>query len=105
MPKKFRATFEGEIPSYYIHGGDTLIEISKTSISISFTKNEINVEVGNKKYAGSYESLKKKGIFYITTQMENLHVNEFIELNKKSKLLLRKGVSPQPNALLKMRRD
>ena len=104
LPKKFRKPFRGEIPSYYIHAGDTLLEVSKIDIHMSFSKTNIDLRVGSKTYTGTYSCNKKKGIYYITTLMENMHVNEFIEINKKSKILMRKGVSPQPNAYLTLDR-
>ncbi len=80
------------------------MEVSKIDIHVSFSKTNIDLRVGSKTYTGTYSCNKKKGTYYITTLMENMHVNEFIEINKKSKILMRKGVSPQPNAYLTLDR-
>jgi len=104
LPRKFRKTFTGTIPSYYIHGGNQLLEVGETDIEVSFSKTTIELKVGGQQYSGTYSSTRKKSIYKIDTEMENLHVNELLELNKKTKVLVRRGISPQPNAILYLER-
>ena len=104
LPKKFRKTYTGTIPSYYIHGGNQLLEVGETDIEVSFSKTTIELKVGGQQYSGTYSSTRKKSIYKIDTEMENLHVNELLELNKKTKVLVRRGISPQPNAILSLER-
>lgn len=104
LPRKFRKTFTGTIPSYYIHGGNQLLEVGETDIEVSFSKTTIELKVGGQQYSGTYSSTRKKSIYKIDTEMENLHVNELLELNKKTKVLVRRGISPQPNAILSLER-
>ncbi len=105
LPKKYRKTYVGKIPGYYMHGGQELIEVGEADIKISFSKTELEVTVGKKTYTGSYTAKREKKIFILTSEMDKMHINEIIELNRKTKTLLRKGVSPQPDALLELQRD
>jgi hypothetical protein len=100
LKKKYRGTYEGEIPSYQVFNGDSPLEIAKTSISVELNKANIALKIGKLSYEGNFSINSTETEFIILASIEGLSIPEKITLNKKTKEMIRFGRSPQPNAKL-----
>lgn len=101
VKKKYLKSYEGVIPSYGINTGSEVVEVREEKIQISLTKDSLYIQVGKLKYGGTYkvEKITKKE-YKITGTMEETGIPALLFLDLKNKTLLRKGVFPQPEALL-----
>ena len=100
LKKKYRGTYEGEIPSYQVFNGDSPLEIAKTSISVELNKANIALKIGKLSYEGNLSINSTETEIIILAPIEGLSIPEKITLNKKTKEMIRFGRSPQPNAKL-----
>ncbi|MFM8242071.1 MAG: hypothetical protein ACKN86_04650 [Crocinitomicaceae bacterium] len=100
IKKKFRGTYEGEIPSYQVFNGNSPLEIAKTSISVELSKSKISMKIGKLSYEGNLSLNSTETEIIILASIEGLSIPEKITLNKKNKDMIRFGRSPQPNARL-----
>lgn len=100
LKKKYRGTYEGEIPSYLVFNGNSPLEIAKTSISVELSKSKVSMKIGKLSYDGNLSMNSTETEIIILSSIEGLSIPEKITLNKKTKEMIRFGRSPQPNARL-----
>jgi len=106
LKKKYRGTYEGEIPSYQVFNGNSPLEIAKTSISVELSKSKVSMKIGKLSYDGNLSMNSTETEIIILSSIEGLSIPEKITLNKKTKEMIRFGRSPQPNArLIKAKRS
>lgn len=102
LKKKHFGQYIGKIPSYNYVVDTTTIEVDATPIEIDIKNNSIEMTVGKIQKRGSYHILfKGKKYYVIDAYFEKEVVAERIILNEKDKTLVREGIYPQVNAILK----
>ena len=101
LKKKYLKVYEGTIPSYSINLGEEIVKVNSEILKATLKKDSLYVLVGKVKYSGTYkvEKITKKE-YKITGAMEETGIPALFFLDLKNKTLVRKGVFPQPEALL-----
>ncbi len=99
--KKYLKAYDGTIPSYSINLGEEIVKVNSEYLKVTLKKDSLFVLVGKVKYGGTYkvEKITKKE-YKITGAMEETGIPALFFLDLKNKTLLRKGVFPQPEAIL-----
>jgi len=101
LKKKWLKHYEGKIPSYEVNLNNEIYKIDATQIEISLTKDSLYVKVGSAIWSGTYlasKTAKKK--YEIIGKMQGSGIPEVLYLEAREKKLTRKGLFPQPNAIL-----
>ena len=101
LKKKYLKAYDGTIPSYSINLGEEIVKVNSEYLKVTLKKDSLFVLVGKVNYSGTYkvEKITKKE-YKITGAMEETGIPALFFLDLKNKTLLRKGVFPQPEALL-----
>ena len=101
LKKKYLKAYDGTLPSYSINLGEEIVKVNSEYLRVTLKKDSLFVLVGKVKYVGTYkvEKITKKE-YKITGAMEETGIPALFLLDLKNKTLLRKGVFPQPEALL-----
>ena len=101
LKKKYLKVYDGTLPSYSINLGEEVVKVNSEYLKVTMKKDSLFVLVGKVKYGGTYkvEKITKKE-YKITGAMEETGIPALFFLDLKNKTLLRKGVFPQPEALL-----
>jgi hypothetical protein len=101
LKKKYLKVYDGTLPSYSINLGEEIVKVNSEILKVTLKKDSLFVLVGKVKYCGTYkvEKITKKE-YKITGAMEETGIPALFFLDLKNKTLLRKGVFPQPEALL-----
>jgi len=101
LKKKYLKVYDGTLPAYSINLGEEIVNVNSEYLKVTMKKDSLFVLVGKIKYAGTYkvEKITKKE-YKITGAMEETGIPALFFLDLKKKTLLRKGVFPQPEALL-----
>jgi hypothetical protein len=104
LKKKWRGTYLGTVPSYYMEVGEKLLEVSDAQISITFLEgNKIQETLGSSNQEGIYRiTSETKTSIIIQVNYANQLVYEVLEVSKKEKTIIRKGFYPQPECKLVM---
>jgi hypothetical protein len=102
VKRKYCKTYQGEIPKYSAMLGQEMVEVSSMQIDIQVKKDSLYLSIGNIRVSGVYTAQKSTNPdeVVLTLPRENSGIEERIILNTTKKTLLRKGVFPQPDALL-----
>lgn len=102
VKRKYCKTYQGEIPKYSAMLGQEMVEVSSMQIDIQVKKDSLYLSIGNVRISGVYTAQKSTSPneVVLTLPRENSGIEERIILNTTKKTLLRKGVFPQPDALL-----
>lgn len=102
VKRKYCKTYQGNIPTYSAMLGQEIVNVSSVQIDIQVKKDSLYVTIGNTQISGVYAAQKSTNSdeIVITIPRENSGIEERIILNTAKKTLLRKGVFPQPDALL-----
>ena len=101
LKRKWQKYYVGKIPSYEISLNNQVVQIDAVQISIRLSKDSVYIQVGLAKWTGSYivtKSEKKK--IEISGTMIGTGIPEILELDVKERKLIRKGLFPQPDAVL-----
>jgi hypothetical protein len=101
LKKKFIKVYDGTLSAYSINLGEEIVKVNSEYLKVTLKKDSLFVLVGKVKYSGTYkvEKITKKE-YKITGAMEETGIPALFFLDLKNKTLLRKGVFPQPEALL-----
>ncbi len=106
IKKKYFGTYAGSIPAYIIELDETALQVRETSVEIQLISNEkAKIDLNGIQQEGKLliiSSDKKTLRIHFITE-ENSIPEEWI-LNKKTKLIERKGAYPQPSCELKKRK-
>lgn len=102
VKRKYCKTYQGEIPKYSAMLGQEMVEVSSMQIDIQVKKDSLYLSIGNVRISGVYTAQKSTNPdeIVLTLPRENSGIEERVILNTSKKTLLRKGVFPQPDALL-----
>ena len=102
VKRKYCKTYQGEIPKYSAMLGQEMVEVSSMQIDVQVKKDSLYLSIGNVRISGVYTAQKSTNSdeIVLTLPRENSGIEERIILNTAKKTLLRKGVFPQPDALL-----
>jgi hypothetical protein len=102
LKKKYFGTYTGEIASYYLDGGDEIIQVSSCQIKVTLQANgSFFQEINDQKRTGSWSVFFETDRYIVLeVKIEGQEILERIQVFKKGKKLIREGIFPQPNALL-----
>lgn len=102
LKNKHFGQYVGEIPAYNYVVDTSTIEVDLTPIEIDIKSNSIEMTIGKLQRKGSYHILfKGKNYYVIDAYFEKEAVSERIILNEKDKTIIREGMYPQVNAVLR----
>jgi hypothetical protein len=105
LKKKFLKTYVGKIPSYEMNLNNQIIPVISSNIEVRLTRDSVFVKVGKAKWNGVYSISKmEKKKFELTGKMNNTGIPEFLILDTKEKKIYRKGLFPQPDAILERKK-
>lgn len=105
LKKKYLKTYVGRISAYEMNLNNQLIPVNSSKIEVVLTKDSIYVNIGASKWAGTYAVLKiEKKKFELTGKMFGTGIPERLLLDTKQKKLTRKGLFPQPDAILEKKK-
>ena len=101
LKKKYLKAYDGTLSAYSINLGEEIVNVNSEYLKVTLKKDSLYVLVGKVKYSGTYkvEKITKKE-YKITGVIEETGIPALFFLDLKNKTLLRKGVFPQPEALL-----
>lgn len=106
LKKKHLKTYTGIIPAYEVNYNNRLEKVEACPISISLVKDSIYVSVGLSKWNGTYSVIKtSKKTLEISGKMSGSGIKEIIILHTRKRKLVRKGLFPQPDVELKLKKD
>jgi hypothetical protein len=105
LKKKFLKTYSGKIPAYEMNLNNQIIPVNSSNLEVRLTKDSIYVNVGESKWEGTYivSKLENKK-FELTGKMLGTGIPERLLLDSKQKKLTRKGLFPQPDAILEKKK-
>ncbi|MCF8269332.1 MAG: hypothetical protein K9I25_05120 [Crocinitomicaceae bacterium] len=113
LPKKLCGTFLGTQPAYMVSQHNQSIPIDPAALSIEVSRNAVSICYKNPGFCpvlnGSITAVKKMGkgrnqTWNVRVRSVNSLILEELIFNPKTKVLIRTGVFPQPNTLLKKSR-
>jgi len=97
VKRKFRGIYTGIIPPYEFNSGEELFRVSSAPISITISKTEYLLTIGDLNYEGEIIALSvKKKQAYFTIKIPEYSLEEKVQVDAKKKILLRDGIRPQP---------
>jgi hypothetical protein len=101
LKKKWQKFYVGKIPAYEVSLNNQAVQIDAVQIKVQLTKDSIYIQVGSAKWAGIYSAskLEKKKV-EITGRMIGTGIPEILKLDMREKKIIRKGLFPQPDAVL-----
>jgi hypothetical protein len=105
LKKKFLKTYSGKIPAYEMNLNNQIIPVNSSNLEVRLTKDSIYVNVGESKWEGTYivSKLENKK-FELMGKMLGTGIPERLLLDSKQKKLTRKGLFPQPDAILEKKK-
>ncbi len=106
IKRKYRGSYEGIIKSYKINSGEDYLTVKETPIHILVEKKKLIITIGNIKIEGVPElkNINRNNIELILKRPNDFGT-EKIRVFRKNKTIIRKGISPQPDAeLLKQKK-
>ena len=102
LKRKYLKEYQGEMPKFSALIGKEILEVSPAKMVVKLDKDSLFLSIGNSKYQNVYAVSKSTNSDELLLMMEreNTGIEELFILNKKNKTILRKGIFPQPDALL-----
>lgn len=106
VKKSYFGKYVGTIAAYEMSAGASeRIQIGIAAIEIQLSAKEIVVVIGTKTNKGTWTLVSEnKTNFVIEGKMDNSSATEKILIYKKGKKIVREGIRPQPNVMLKKTR-
>lgn len=102
IKKKDLGRYTGTIESYKINSGQELLTVQSCPISITLNKENVVLKIGSQEYKTAYAIKKfERRSYIITVGTPYSDLEESFSLNGKNKEMLRKGLFPQPDCILK----
>ena len=102
LKKKFLGEYEGEISAYKINTGSQFIDVLATPVYLTIEKTELVFKVGRNEMTLPYTWTKKdKKTLEIVFTRSTDETKEILKLTKKTREIMREGLYPQPNCILK----
>jgi hypothetical protein len=100
LKRKYRGLYQGEIPSYNAIIGSKEVSVKSQALELSIDKDSLQLKIGKYCYKNSYVVIKKENTLEIRLDREDSGIEEVLVLDTKAKTLTRKGLFPQPDAVL-----
>lgn len=105
LKKKFLKTYSGKIPAYEMNLNNQIVPVNSSNLEVRLTKDSIYVNVGVSKWEGTYFVSKiENKKFELTGKMVGTGIPERLILDTKQKKLTRRGLFPQPDAILEKKK-
>ena len=104
LKRKYRGTYEGEIPAYNAIIGTNEVSVKSQNIKLSIDKDSLFLVIGQYNYANTYELQNKTNNIELHFEREGSGIEEVLILDTQTKNLIRKGLFPQPDAVLKRKK-
>ncbi len=104
MNRSCFGTYKGVIEGYSIGKSNELIQIDPSAIEIQIMKGPIFIFIDDQKYEGTWKVLLETKVYYLVEAKTNNLALERLMIYKREKKILREGISPQPNVILKKSR-
>jgi len=102
IKKKDLGRYVGTIESYKINSGQELLTVKACPISVTLNKESLLLNIGSKEFKTVYRMKKiERRSYMIFIDVPYSDLEESFSLNGKDKIMLRKGIFPQPNCELK----
>ena len=102
IKKKDLGRYVGTIESYKINNGQELLTVEACPISVTLNKEILLLNIGSKEFKTVYRMKKlERRSYMIFIDVPYSDLEESFSLNGKDKIMLRKGIFPQPNCELK----
>ena len=101
LKRKYRGTYEGEIPAYNVIIGTKEVSVQSQTIELSIFKDSVFLVIGKYNYANTYKIQKNTNNLELRFEREGSGIEEVLILDPQTKSLTRKGLFPQPDAILK----
>ena len=100
MKRKHRGTYTGQIPAYEVKMGTNTYVVNASEMKAYLDRDSIILEIGSYRYAATYNLEQSKETLTLTSIRENSGIVEQLLLDPKTKTIVRKGLYPQPDAIL-----
>ena len=100
IKRKYRGVYLGAIPPYEMKIGQDTMVVSASRIEIFLDRDSLYLEIGKYRYAATYQQEKLESQIVLTFDRENSGIQEQLILDPKNKSMTRKGLYPQPDAVL-----
>lgn len=100
LKRKYRGTYEGEIPAYNAIIGTNEVSVKSQNIKLSIVKDSLFLVIGQYNYANTYELQNKANNIELHFERDGSGIEEVLILDTQTKNLIRKGLFPQPDAVL-----
>lgn len=102
IKKKDLGRYVGTIESYKINSGQELLTVKACPISVTLNKETLLLNIGSTEFKTVYRMKKiERRSYMISIDVPYSDLEESFSLNGKDKIMLRKGIFPQPNCELK----
>lgn len=101
LKRKYRGAYEGEIPAYKAILGTQEVAVKSQIIELRILKDSVFLVIGKYHYANTYVVQKNTNNFELRFEREGSGIEEVLILDPQKKSLTRKGLFPQPDAILK----
>lgn len=102
IKKRDLGRYVGTIESYKINSGQELLTVKACAISVTLNKETLLLNIGSKEFKTVYRMKKiERRSYMIFIDVPYSDLEESFSLNGKDKIMLRKGIFPQPNCELK----
>tara|TARA_B100001059_G_C17667313_1_gene492627 strand:+ start:242 stop:616 length:375 start_codon:yes stop_codon:yes gene_type:complete len=102
IKKKDFGRYIGTIESYKINSGQELLTVKACPISVNINKENLLLNIGSKEFKAVYRMKKiERRSYMIFIDVPYSDLEESFRLNGKDKIMLRKGIFPQPDCELK----
>ena len=100
LKRKYRGIYDGQIPAYEVKMGTSTYPVGTSKIKVFLGQDSINIEIGTYHYEAAYTLEKTKENLIITVNRDQSGLAEQLRLDPKTKIMVRKGLYPQPDARL-----
>lgn len=101
LKSKFHGKYSGEISSFQLDAGKSLVNIDSTNITVEILDSTVNFLIGRNELKGKYFVMfEAKKYYLLDCKIENQLAGERIVVYKKGKKISRDGLYPQPNSFL-----
>lgn len=100
IKRKYRGVYEGQIPAYEVRMGQDLFKVKPTTLRIFLDRDSMFLEIGTYRYASDYSIENKERQLILSASREDSGIPEQLVLDLQTKTIMRKGLYPQPDAIL-----
>ena len=105
MKRACFGVYKGKIEAYSLGKSNELVSIESTPLEVQILKDQVFIFIGDQKYEGTWKVLLETQVYYLVEATTNSKAPERLMVYKKERKILREGISPQPNAILKKSRS